>query len=269
MRIRITHTTTHKYDVPVRAISQVLRLSPRDSDCQQVANWRISISTDGRMRVEEDAYGNLVQRFETDGPLEEMTIIVEGVVNTFDTSGILSGLNEKVMPEVFLRHTEMTATDDAIADFSDNITSNAATPLEKLHILLDSLHERLKMKGDALSPAKSAAETFCQGHGQPKDLAHVFIAAARHLEIPARIVTGYYAPPEAGETSTALHAWAEAYAEGFGWIGFDICAGLCPTTAHVRLACGLDYSDVTPVRGARKGGGREAMAVMIKISGQQ
>ena len=269
MRIRITHSTTHRYDVPVRAISQVLRLSPRDSDCQHVAHWRISLSTDGQMKAEEDAFGNLVQRFETDGPLEEMTITVEGVVDTFDTAGILRGVNERVPLEVFLRDTDLTGADDAIIAFAEAQATKAATSLDTLHNLLDALHERLGHDGEAQATTRSAAETFATGHGRPSGLAHVFVAAARHLEIPARIVTGYFAPENESVSMNAMHAWAEAHADGYGWIGFDVAHGVCPTNAHVRLACGLDYGDVTPVRGARKGGGREAMTVMVNISGQQ
>jgi transglutaminase-like putative cysteine protease len=273
MRIKINHSTTHTYDVPVRAITQVLRLVPRDSESQQVASWRIALSTDGRTHMETDAFGNAVQRYETDGPLEEMTITVEGIVDTFDTAGILRGVNEPVPPEVFLRHTPLTAPDEAIIAFAEEKAGAAATPLEKLHILLDSLHERLACEENAAviagGTAAGAAAAFAAGRGLPRDLAHVFIACARHLDIPARIVTGYHAPVDMSGTARALHAWAEAYAEGYGWIGFDVATGNCPTTAHVRIACGLDYADVTPVRGARKGGGREAMTVMVMISGQQ
>lgn len=269
MRIRIAHSTTHRYEEPVRAITQVLRLSPRDSECQQITNWRLSLSTDGRMQADEDAFGNLVQRFEAEGPLQEVTITVQGVVDTFDTAGILRGQHERVPPDVFLRHTALTDADDAIISFAQETTAGCATSLDRLHALMDALHERLGNEGDIQVRARGAAETFAAGQGMPRDLSHVFIAAARQLDIPARIVTGYCAPVDASDTASALHAWSEAHAEGYGWIGFDVAQGLCPTISHVRLACGLDYTDVTPVRGARKGGGKEAMTVMVNISGQQ
>ena len=77
-------------------------------------------------------------------------------------------------------------------------------------------------------------------------MAHAFIGAARALEIPARFVSGYYLSE--GEDSVGLHAWAEAWDDGLGWIGFDPSLALCPTDRHIRLATGLDALAATPVR---------------------
>jgi len=78
------------------------------------------------------------------------------------------------------------------------------------------------------------------------DLAHTFIALARALGLPARYVTGYLGKPTA--TAPAMHAWAEVFDEGLGWIGFDPLLQLCPTNMHVRVACGLDAYSAAPVR---------------------
>ena len=45
-----------------------------------------------------------------------------------------------------------------------------------------------------------------------------------------------------------LHAWAEAFDDGLGWIGFDAQYQLCPTERYVRLAVGLDAETALPVR---------------------
>ena len=57
----------------------------------------------------------------------------------------------------------------------------------------------------------------------------------------------------------AGHAWAEAYVENLGWVGFDPTNGMCTTDAHVRVAVGLDYLGAAPVRGTRFGGGGETL----------
>ena len=49
----------------------------------------------------------------------------------------------------------------------------------------------------------------------------------------------------------AGHAWAEAYVDDLGWVGFDPTNGICTTDAHVRVAIGLDYLGAAPVRGTR------------------
>ncbi|MEO1206561.1 MAG: transglutaminase family protein [Pseudomonadota bacterium] len=94
------------------------------------------------------------------------------------------------------------------------------------------------------------------GCGDGIDLAHVFIAGARHLDLPARVVLGYLARPkidEEPETNGDLlppgrHAWAEVWIEGLGWVGFDPVLNQCPTDRYVRLSCALDGNGAVMLR---------------------
>ena len=58
-----------------------------------------------------------------------------------------------------------------------------------------------------------AAEALADGKGVCQDHAHIFIAAARSLGVPARYVTGYLVM-DTDTASEAHHAWAEAWVEG-------------------------------------------------------
>ena len=82
----------------------------------------------------------------------------------------------------------------------------------------------------------SAAEALADGKGVCQDHAHIFISAARTLGIPARYVTGYLVLDERAAPE-AHHAWAEAWVEALGWVGFDVANRICPTERYVRLAC--------------------------------
>jgi transglutaminase-like putative cysteine protease len=269
MRIRVSHVTSYVYPEPVRLITQALRLSPRDSECQLIVNWRVLLSVDGRIRVEEDGFGNIVRHFEADGPLSELSIVVEGLVDTVDMAGVLRGAYERAPPEVFLRVTPLTDCDDALEAFADQAVIGLDQPLDQLHALLGALHRRMRICPDALGPTQGAIRAFAAGTALPRDLAHVFIACARHLGHPARLVTGYLAPFHAVSRPQSLHAWAEAFVPGLGWVGFDVALGLSPGEWHVRIAAGFDYGDVTPVRGARKGGGTETMTLALDVKAQQ
>ena len=48
-----------------------------------------------------------------------------------------------------------------------------------------------------------------------------------------------------------------------GWVGFDPANGISPTDAYLRVATGLDYLDAAPIRGTRRGGGAESLAVRV------
>src|ERR1043166_655146 len=136
MRIRISHATTYRYDTPPKSVTQALRLTPRNHDGQYVVNWRIDLSQDCELRPQEDAFGNLVHTFTVDGPFSELQISVEGVVETTDMHGVVRGTLERFPPSMFLRETQLTQSDPAIAEFAQR-TRAAATgsTLDLLHAM--------------------------------------------------------------------------------------------------------------------------------------
>lgn len=97
--------------------------------------------------------------------------------------------------------------------------------------------------------------------------AHVFISAARVLDIPARYVNGDFISGIEGP-SDAHHAWTEAGVDGLGWAGFDATNLTCPTERYVRFACGLDAATAAPVRGLQRGGRNEALDVVVEVEQQ-
>ena len=109
MRIRIRHETIYRYLEPAKSAIQHLRLTPRNFDGQHVTDWRIDVDRDCRLIGSEDAFGNIVHRFTVDGPLESITTMVEGEVDTFDTAGVVSGALERFPPALYLRETPLTA----------------------------------------------------------------------------------------------------------------------------------------------------------------
>ncbi|MDP3410897.1 transglutaminase family protein [Bosea sp. (in: a-proteobacteria)] len=263
MRIRISHAISYVYAEPARHITQILRLTPRDHDGQHVMSWRIEPTIDGRLRATQDPFGNIVHTFSADGPIAEMAIQVEGLIETTDLAGIVRGITERVPVEVFRRDTLLTMPDAALAGFAEEATQSAETPLAKMHALMDALHEKIACIETGQRTGLGAAAAFAAGEGIPQDIAHIFMACARHLERPARYVSGYVAQSDALTHANGAHAWAEIHLDGYGWIGFDAANGLCPIDTHVRVAAGLDFADAAPIRGARKGGDGEALAVRV------
>ncbi len=109
MRLRISHLTTYRYATPAASVIQMLRLTPRNHDGQYVARWRIDVSTDCRLDQHEDAFGNITHAFTADGPFSELSVLVEGEVETRDTQGIVRGAVERFPPTLFLRETALTS----------------------------------------------------------------------------------------------------------------------------------------------------------------
>jgi transglutaminase-like putative cysteine protease len=266
MRIRIAHDTTYRYERPVRALVQALRLTPRDHDGQHVLGWRIEPSVDGRLQPREDPLGNILHMFSADRPVDGITVRVTGEVETNDVSGVLRGTVERLPDTFYLRETDLTAADRDIADFAVSAAGDVgADPLAALHRLLDAVHSEATFDTEPTHVATTAREAFALRRGVCQDLSHIFIAACRHLGIPARYVSGYFFRSDGVVDQDAGHAWAEAKVPHLGWVGFDPANGISAAEAHVRVAIGLDYLGAAPVRGTRQGGGSERLEVRLKV----
>src|SRR5918997_4229781 len=114
MRICISHKTHYSYERPVKALTQILRLTPRGHDGQHVRHWRIEPSVDGRLRPREDTFGNIVHVFSADAPVEEMTVCVTGEVETHDTGGGVPGPPGRLAGPFYLRDTHLPPAGEGI-----------------------------------------------------------------------------------------------------------------------------------------------------------
>lgn len=260
MRLKIHHTTRYRYDTPATDVVQALRLSPANHDGQHILGWRIDADIDGSFRDSTDAFGNGVTMFYADGPTSEMTITVTGEAEITDTAGIVRA-PEPLPPAVFLRQTALTTPDPAIGALAQRFAGRE--PLAALHALCAAIYAEMRFEVGATTARTSAAEALIAGHGVCQDFAHIFISAARVLNIPARYVSGHLARTA---PQGAAHAWAEALVPDLGWVAFDPANGKCATTSYLRVAIGLDYRDAAPLRGARRGGGGENLSVTVDAS---
>ncbi|HXW25786.1 MAG TPA: transglutaminase family protein, partial [Xanthobacteraceae bacterium] len=266
MRIRISHETAYHYAAPARGVIQTLRLTPRNHDSQFVVFWRIDISDDCRLDAHEDAFGNITHTFTVEGALTELSVTVDGEVETQDTHGIVRGAIERFPPSLFLRETALTRPDPAILAFARETRAAAGEDaLKLLHRMTERLHREIAFDPDPTHTATTASEAFALRRGVCQDLSHVFISATRSLGVPARYVGGYFHRADGVVRQEAGHAWAEAFVPDIGWVGFDPANGISPTDQHVRVAIGLDYLGAAPVRGARRGGGGEALTVTVHV----
>ena len=266
MLIRVSHLATYRYDTPASSVIQILRQTPRNHDGQFVLNWRIDVSADCRLEEHEDAFGNITHAFTVNGPLETLKVLVEGEVETRDTQGIVCGAVERFPPSLFLRETPLTQPGEAIAAFAAQVRAETGDDaLKTLHLTLSRLHEELEYDAAQADSPKTASEAFAAKRGGCQDLAHIFIAAARSLNIPARYIGGYCCRDDGADGQQAGHAWAEAFVPKLGWVAFDAANGICATEAHVRVAVGLDCLGAAPVRGTHYGGGEETLTVELQV----
>lgn len=273
MRIRINQQTSYRYAAPANYSMQVLRVRPRDNEGQKVLSWSVTIPSSARLTRGEDPFGNVTETLYLSSLHSEISLSISGEIETVDTGGVLRGAAEPFPPVFYLRKTPLTEPDAAIEALSAAAAAASdGSALDLAHRLMEKVRDAVDYQIGETQAETTAAEALAHGYGVCQDHAHLFISAARHAGLPARYVSGYLWDP--GDTEyEASHAWAEAYIDGLGWVGFDVANRICPTDAHIRVACGLDYLEAAPARGLRRGGGEETLEVRLRVddagAGQQ
>lgn len=262
MRIAIDHVTRYRFSEPQARLVQLLRLTPGDTQDQTVVGWHIGVDCDARLRSSVDGFGNLITMLYAEGPIEAIDISVTGEVLVTDADGMVRGAAEPLPPLLFLRDTPRTLAGNGLPAFAAESVGGTTDPLDRLHRLNAALHARFPCAPDAPDTGVTAAEAFDAGKATSRDVAQMFLAAARRLGTPARYVTGYR---QSAEHHSAPHAWAEAHVDGLGWIGFDPTTGLSPDEHYVRVATGLDAASAAAIAGTRIGHGDERLDVDLQV----
>lgn len=238
MRLVLKHTLVFALPSPARAVEHLL-LTPIATAQQKIEQWSIEMpGLEGAANF-RDGFGNRAHLVSQVKPGETLTITVTGIVETTDKAGVLGRIEYDAPPALYRRVTESTEPDPELLAGIDAAGGRIAL----LHDLMSRVHQRPAATQSQSQSDEGQAQS--QTQRAPAELAHAFIGVARALDIPARYVTGYVCD---GETPPAVHAWAEAWDDGLGWIGFDPLFNVCPTDGHIRLAAGLDATGTMPVR---------------------
>ncbi len=266
MRAHVRYQIQLVFAEPVRALTHLLRLTPRGYDSQHVQDWTVGVEPDARLRRSEDTFGNIVHTCSHDGPLDRLSFYAEGEIETSDAAGVVRGQVERFPLDVFLRDAEATRADAIMQEFVADSLAAESDPLGRMHALMGALNKTCAFEPGETPAPRPAAEVFKARKGSARELAQVFIACARSQNMPSRFVSGFFLG-EGGETrdAGAHHAWAEVFVESYGWIGFDCSLDLCPLGEHLRIAQGLDYYGAALRRGAFFGVAKEAADFSLNV----
>lgn len=265
MRLSIKHITRYRFDAPATYGLQQLRKSPVNCNGQIVVNWSTSVSG-GRKELEyTDHFGNFVELLSFEKDASELVVVSEGIVDTFETNGVFGTHMGAAPLWLFAGSTPMTTAGNGVRALVRKVEGE--NDLARMHNLADHVLEAVSYETGTTTSESTAEEVIAHGKGVCQDHAHVFIAAAREMGLPARYVSGYLRMDHRTDQE-ATHAWAEVHLDGLGWVGFDVSNEICPDERYVRVATGLDYSGAAPVTGTRLGGEGEALSVEIEVAQQ-
>ena len=261
MQLHIRHETRYRYDRPVKYSVQSLHLTPRRDASQRALTW--NISAPGRRLEQVDAYGNISHLLTIEEPHREIHIVVSGVGETADIEGRQD--DGPLSPLAYLAPTLLTAPNEDLKAFANATLNGINDPRERARALADAVCTAVRYKPGTSDVQDSAAVAFKSGEGVCQDHAHVYLASARSVGIPARYVSGYL---YTGDTDDAAsHAWVDVWlGTEIGWQSLDVTHKRPAIRSYCRLAVGRDYLDAAPVRGVRQGGGGEKMEANVLVA---
>lgn len=266
MRLSIRHTTRYVFAEPVAHGVQRLRLTPKETQGQKILDWTMTYQGAREELSYDDQNHNHVTLVSVEGGVSEVVISCRGTVETEDHAGVI-GRHAGHMPLwAFLGQTPLTRPGPRLRQLVASV-ERSDDKVEMLHRLSAVIHGAIAYETGATHVETTAEEAVVHGRGVCQDHAHTFIAAARMLDVPARYVSGYLMMDDRIHQE-ASHAWAEAWVEGLGWVGFDISNQISPDPRYVRVATGRDYRDAAPITGISFGAATEDLHVDLAVEQQ-
>jgi len=164
-----------------------------------------------------------------------------------------------------------------IIDYARKYIQPGRALYDAVNDLMAAIYGDFKFDAKSTDVDTPVSEFFRIKRGVCQDFSHLMISCLRSQGIPACYVSGYILtqPPPGKpklEGSDASHAWVGVYFPDYGWLYLDPTNNLLIHDEHITVAMGMDYEDVSPVRGAITGGGEHSIQVgvtMKPVEGEQ
>ena len=271
IHVALRHTTVYRFDRRVTLSPHVVRLRPAPHSRTPILAYTLKITPEKHfINWQQDPFGNYLARLVFPEATREFSVDVEviadlTVINPFDYFIEESAEHWPFDYDAALKRelAPYLETEPAGARLAAWL---AAVPRERVHSndFLVALNQRLQRDiayTVRMEPGiQSCEETLEKALGSCRDSAWLLVQILRHLGLAARFVSGYLVQLTADEKSldgpsgpeadfTDLHAWAEVYLPGAGWIGLDPTSGLFAGEGHIPLACTPQPSSAAPIDG--------------------
>ncbi len=267
-RFEIVHTTRFEYSAPISETVMEVRLQPPDGHGQRGLGFKLEVSPRVEVHSFQDGYGNLSHYFNLLRDHQRLRVTSRSLVETGRGDGQGPGRDSGLVQD-FLRYRPPVLDVPAVRRLAHPFSPTDLGSGPAVEAALDELTIAISRDftyDPAVTTVYSAVDEVLRLRaGVCQDFAHLFLATARALGIPARYVSGYiYVPGEGGVTVGASHAWAEAWIPGRGWLGYDATHPIRASENHVRVAVGRDYRDAAPTRGVYVGAATGTMDVSVR-----
>ena len=272
IHIALHHVSRYTYDRPVNHAPHVVRLRPVPHCRTRVLSYSLKIEPESHfLNWQQDPFSNWHARLVFPEKTSHMVVTVDlvaemAVYNPFDffleeTAAKIPFIYEPLLAKDLAPFLELGPLTPAFRSYSDTITRTPTPTITWLVALNQKLCQDITY-GIRLEPGvQSPEETLTSRSGSCRDSAWLMVQLLRHHGLAARFVSGYLiqlkpdvpsidGPTGAAMDFTDLHAWAEVYLPGAGWVGLDPTSGLFAGEGHLPLACTPEPESAAPITGA-------------------
>ena len=271
LKVAIKHSTRYKYDRRVNLSPHIFRLRPAPHSRTPIEAYSIKIKPENHFfNWQQDPFGNYLARLVFPEKTDELSIDVEIIadmktINPFDffVEESVENFPFSYKPELkkeLLPYLEITEEGPLLQEWLSKIDKTPRRSIDFLTGLNQGLYNFLNYTIRMEPGVQTCEETLARKLGSCRDFAWLLVQTLRHLGLAARFVSGYLVQLKADEKSldgpsgpeedfTDLHAWAEVYLPGAGWIGLDATSGLLAGEGHIPLACTPSFESAAPVYG--------------------
>jgi uncharacterized protein (DUF2126 family) len=274
LHVALTHRTAYHYDRVIGMAPQVIRLRPAPHCRTPILSYSLKIEPEVHfINWQQDPFANYCARLVLPEKCDHFIVTVDlvadmAVINPFDFFVEEQAKEWPFAYEPDLRqelgpYLDPLPAGPRLSRFAAALSREKAVTIDFLCDLNRKLHEEVSYCIRMEPGIQAPEETLEKGSGSCRDSGWLLVQILRNIGFASRFVSGYLiqlrpdvkpldGPSGADDDFTDLHAWAEVYVPGAGWIGLDPTSGLLAGEGHIPLAATPQPSSAAPISGAHE-----------------